>query len=61
MKIAQSLTRIVKDQNGMIGITAPILLKSRKVNNSAQPAVGTDLAFGQVVRRIVSSMGLVVY
>jgi hypothetical protein len=30
-------------------------------NAAAQPAVGTDLAFGQEVRRIASSMVLVVY
>jgi hypothetical protein len=32
-----------------------------KYNNAAQPAVGTDLAFGQGSRRIASSMALVVY
>jgi hypothetical protein len=30
-------------------------------NKTAQPAVGTDLAFGQGSRRIASSMVLVVY
>ncbi len=43
--------------------------KCRKVNlkycknkfKFAQPAVAADLAFGQVVRRIASSMTLIVY
>ena len=37
------------------------IYRNNEKENTAQPAVGTDLAFGQGSRRLVSSMALVVY